>query len=69
MKKGIHPEYHKITVTQSDGKKVEMFSTAKKDLNLPVDNLNHPAWTGQRIAQDRGQRAEEFKKKFSGFKF
>ena len=69
MKKGIHPEYKKINVTLSDGKKVEMFSTSAKDLTLAVDNLNHPAWTGQRVAQDRGQRAEEFKKKFSGFKF
>jgi ribosomal protein L31 len=69
MKKGIHPEYRKINVTMSDGKKVEMFSTSGKDLTLAVDNLNHPAWTGQRIARDKGQRAEEFKKKFSGFKF
>ncbi|MDR1826420.1 MAG: 50S ribosomal protein L31 [Rickettsiales bacterium] len=69
MKKGIHPEYNKIKVTMSDGKVVEMFSTSSKDLTLAVDNLNHPAWTGQRARQDRGQRAEEFKKKFSGFKF
>ena len=68
MKKGIHPEYNKITVTKSDGSKVEMYSTSSKDLTLAVDDLNHPAWTGQRIAQDRGQRAEEFKKKFGGFK-
>jgi large subunit ribosomal protein L31 len=69
MKKGIHPEYNEITVTKSDGTKVKMYSTSTKDLTLAVDNLNHPAWTGQRIAQDRGQRAEEFKKKFSGFNF
>ena len=69
MKKGIHPAYNKINVVMSDGKKVEMFSTSTKDLTLAVDNLNHPAWTGQRAQQDRGQRAEEFKKKFSGFKF
>ena len=69
MKKDIHPEYKEINVTLSDGKKVKMFSTVGKDLILAVDNLNHPAWTGQRVAQDRGQRAEEFKKKFSGFKF
>lgn len=68
MKKDIHPEYNKINVTLSNGKKVEMFSTSSKDLTLAVDNLNHPAWTGQRVAQDRGQRAETFKKKFAGFK-
>jgi len=69
MKANIHPKYNEITVTQSDGTKVKMFSTSDKDLTLAVDNLNHPAWTGQKIARDRGQRAEEFKKKFSGFKF
>ena len=69
MKKGIHPEYKEITVTMSDGAKVKMYSASGKDIALAVANLNHPAWTGQRVAQDRGQRAEEFKKKFSGFKF
>jgi len=69
MKQGIHPEYKKINVTLSSGEKVEMFSTSSKDIALAVDHLNHPAWTGQRVQQDRGQRAEEFKKKFGGFKF
>jgi len=69
MKQGIHPEYNEITVTMSDGKKVKMRSASAKDLTLAVDNLNHPAWTGQRAAQDKGQRADDFKKKFAGFKF
>ena len=46
-----------------------MYSSVKKDLVLSVDNLNHSAWTGQRVAADRGQRAADFKKKFDGFKF
>ncbi|MDR1027668.1 MAG: 50S ribosomal protein L31 [Rickettsiales bacterium] len=69
MKQGIHPEYGEITITNSKGEKIKMFSAVKKDLTLAVDNLNHPAWTGQKIAQDRGKRAEDFKKKFDGFKF
>jgi large subunit ribosomal protein L31 len=69
MKQGIHPEYNEINVTMSDGTKVKMYSTSNKDIALAVDNLNHPAWTGQRVARDPGQRAEDFKKKFSGFKF
>lgn len=69
MKKGIHPEYHEINVTMTDGKTVKMYSSVKKDQVLSIDNLNHAAWTGQKAATDKGQRAEEFKKKFSGFKF
>ena len=69
MKQGIHPEYNEINVTLSDGKKIKMRSASTKDLTLAVDNMNHPAWTGQRTAQDKGQRADDFKKKFAGFKF
>ena len=69
MKKKIHPDYHEIDVTMTDGKTVKMYSSVKKNLVLSVDNLNHSAWTGQRIAENKGQRAEDFKKKFSGFKF
>ncbi|MDR1696888.1 MAG: 50S ribosomal protein L31 [Rickettsiales bacterium] len=69
MKKSTHPEYHEISVTTTDGKKIKMFSSVKKDHVLSTDNLNHPAWTGQRVAVDKGQKAEDFKKKFAGFKF
>lgn len=69
MKAEIHPKYNEITVTQSDGSKIKVFTASGKDLALAVDNLNHPAWTGQKIAQDKGQRADDFKKKFAGFKF
>ena len=70
MKQGIHPEYHEINVTTTDGKTVKMYSSVKKDLVLSTDNLNHPAWTGQRSNVDtKGQRAAGFKSKFAGFKF
>ena len=70
MKKNIHPEYHEINVTMTDGKTVKMYSSVKKDLVLSTDNLNHSAWTGQRSnLGDKGARASEFKKKFDGFKF
>ncbi len=70
MKQGIHPEYHEINVTRTDGKTVKMYSSVKKDLVLSTDNLNHSAWTGQRSnTGDKGQRAAEFKSKFAGFNF
>ncbi|MDR0726604.1 MAG: 50S ribosomal protein L31 [Rickettsiales bacterium] len=70
MKKGIHPQYHEINVTTTDGKTIKMFSSVKKDLVLSTDNLNHSAWTGQRSnSGEKGQRAADFKKKFGGFNF
>ena len=70
MKQGIHPEYHEINVTMTDGKTGKMYSSVKKDLVLSTDNLNNSAWTGQRSnAADKGQRAADFKAKFAGFKF
>lgn len=69
MKKGIHPEYYEINVTTTDGKTVKMYSSVKKDLVLSMDNLNHPAWTGQRNNDAaKGKRAADFKNKFAGFK-
>ena len=69
MKKDIHPKYHEINVTMTDGKTVKMYSSVKKDQVLSIDNLNHTAWTGARQAVDKGQQADKFKKKFDGFKF
>ncbi|MBN1324943.1 MAG: 50S ribosomal protein L31 [Alphaproteobacteria bacterium] len=70
MKKDIHPTYHEINVTTTDGKIIKMYSSVKKDMVLSTDNLNHSAWTGQRSnTGDKGQRAADFKKKFDGFKF
>ena len=70
MKKGIHPEYHEINVTKTNGETVKMYSSVKKDLILSTDDLNHSAWTGQRTnTADKGQRVADFKNKFAGFKF
>ncbi len=70
MKKGIHPEYHPINITRTDGSVIQCFSTVKKDLVLSTDNLNHSAFTGQRTnTGDKGQRAADFKAKFAGFNF
>ena len=49
MKKGIHPDYHPITVVMTDGTKFETRSTygATGDtLSLDIDPKSHPAWTG-----------------------
>ncbi len=70
MKKDIHPDYHVINVRMTDGTVVQMRSTWGKEgdtLNLEIDPLTHPAWTGgQQRLVDTGGRVSKFKKKYEG---
>ena len=71
MKKDIHPDYHKVMVTMTDGTEYETRSTygAEGDtLNLDIDPRTHPAWNkdSQHLI-DRGGRLSRFKKKYEGF--
>ena len=73
MKADIHPDYHVIDVTLTDGSVVQMRSTYGKEgdtVTLDIDPSSHPAWTGgaQRL-MDTGGRVSKFKKKFEGFGF
>ncbi|MBM3518931.1 MAG: 50S ribosomal protein L31 [Alphaproteobacteria bacterium] len=68
MKKDIHPGYHEITVTMTDGSTFTTRSTWGKPgatLTLDVDPKSHPAWTGgsQRLVDSGGQVAK-FNKRF-----
>lgn len=70
MKKDVHPDYHTITVVMTDGTTFQTRSTYGKEgdtLQLDIDPLTHPAWTGggQNI-MDRGGRVSRFKNKFKG---
>ena len=72
MKKDIHPDYHFINVKMTDGTVYKTRSTYGKtdeNLNLEIDPLTHPAWTGgsQKLL-DTGGRVSKFKKKYEGFK-
>ena len=68
--KGFHPDYHRITVTLTDGSEFETYSTYGKEgdkLTLDIDPSSHPAWTGgDQKLMDRGGRLSRFKKKFEG---
>ncbi len=71
MKKDIHPDYHTITVTNTDGSTYQTRSTYGKEgdnLVLDIDSSTHPAWTGggQQLL-DRGGRLSRFRDKFAGF--
>jgi large subunit ribosomal protein L31 len=69
MKADIHPDYHEITVTMTDGSTFKTRSTYGKEgdtLRLDVDPLTHPAWTGGSglLNKDAGQVAK-FNKRFA----
>jgi len=71
MKEGIHPDYHEITVTMTDGTSYKTRSTYGKagdTLRLDIDPKSHPAWTGgqQRLLDTGGQLAR-FNRRFQGF--
>jgi large subunit ribosomal protein L31 len=69
MQANIHPDYHTINVVMTDGTKYETRSTWGKKgdtMNLDIDPLTHPAWTGgNQHMMDRGGRVSKFKNKFA----
>jgi large subunit ribosomal protein L31 len=71
MKNEIHPDYHMIKVTMTDGTVFETRSTWGSEgdtMTLDIDPKTHPAWTGgSQHLIDRGGRLSKFKKKFEGF--
>ena len=70
MKQDIHPDYHFITVTLTDGSSYKTRSTYGKEganLALDIDPRTHPAWTGGNAQlMDRGGRVSRFNAKFAG---
>lgn len=70
MKKDIHPEYHLITVTLTDGSTFQTRSTYGKPgdtLNLDIDPSSHPAWTGGPARLTNKGQVSKFKNKFGNF--
>ncbi len=71
MKKDIHPKYHTIKVTMTDGTTFETRSTYGKEgdtMRLDIDPLTHPAWTGIHRLIDTGGQLAKFKNRFKDFK-
>ena len=70
MKKVIHPDYHNITVTMTDGTTFQTRSTYGKEgatLRLDIDPRTHPAWTGVHRLMDSGGQLAKFKNRFEAF--
>lgn len=71
MKKGIHPDYHEVTIVMTDGTEYKTRSTYGKagdTIRLDIDSLSHPAWTGVQRLLDTGGQLAKFNKKFAAFK-
>ena len=69
MKKGVHPDYHEITVVMTDGSSFKTRSTwgkAGDTLRLDIDPKSHPAWSGVHRLVDSGGQLAKFQKRFQG---
>jgi large subunit ribosomal protein L31 len=63
MKKGIHPETHKTTVTCACGNTFEVDSTVK-DITIEVCSNCHPFYTGKQKGGVKKGRIEQFHQKY-----
>ena len=68
MKQGIHPEYKELTVVRTDGSTFTTRSTyAKSDrMQLDIDPLTHPAWTGGSAKVSETGRVAKFNNRYKG---
>jgi large subunit ribosomal protein L31 len=67
MKANLHPQYHMVNVQMTDGTTYPTRTTwgeADAKLQLVIDPLNHPAYTGERRMIDSMGRMEKFMKKY-----
>lgn len=71
MKKNIHPNYHTINVVMTNGESFQTKSVYGKEgdtINLDIDHLTHPAWTGTgHKLMDTGGQISKFSKKYQNF--
>ncbi len=70
MKKDIHPQYHEITVTMTDGTSFKTRTTWGKPgdtMQLESDPKSHPAWTGAGHKLMEGGQLSRFSKRFGNF--
>lgn len=64
MKKGIHPDYHEVTVVCACGETFKT-GTTKPGTELKVDICSkcHPFFTGKQKVVDIAGRADKFREK------
>jgi len=64
MKKGIHPKYHKVTVTCACGNSFETASTKEK-IAVDICSACHPFYTGKQRAISKEGRVEKYYQKYN----
>ena len=65
MKPDLHPDYHFVTVTLSDGTTYQTRSTMRATEHAPeIDATNHPFYTGKRQFVDTAGRVEKFMRRY-----
>ncbi len=64
MKKDIHPEYVKCTVSCACGNSFETMSN-KAEMKIDICSSCHPFFTGSEKIVDSAGRVEKFKKKYN----
>lgn len=64
MKKDIHPEYVKCTVSCACGNSFETMSN-KAEMKIDICSACHPFFTGSEKIVDSAGRVEKFKKKYN----
>lgn len=63
MKKGIHPEYHKIVAVCACGNQVELGSV-NPEMKVEICSNCHPFFTGKQKLVDTAGRVDKFMKKY-----
>ena len=64
MKKDIHPDYKKTTITCACGNTFETEST-KENITVEVCSKCHPFYTGNSSRKSKAGRVEKFNKKYN----
>jgi large subunit ribosomal protein L31 len=64
MKKDIHPDYKKATITCACGNSFQTYSTIG-DMKVEICSECHPFFTGKQKLVDSAGRVEKFLKKYS----
>ncbi len=70
MKADIHPDYHEVTIIQTDGTEYKTRSCMGKPgdtMRLDVDPLSHPAWQGGTQKVVEKQQLKKFESKYGSF--
>ena len=64
VKKDIHPNFVKTTITCHCGNVIETMST-KENIKVEICSKCHPFYTGKQKLVDTGGRVDRFKKRFN----